>query len=146
MLLTKTKKKTIENSFENANDENHINYYTSKKLNYYELDFYNESNEFVFYFVTSNVFLFFVCRRYENVFLSNNKFYQYVKIFCLNVQILLIKSNIKNIFANVFKFTFTTKTTKISFNISKSKIIISTSISLKISILNSIFVIEIIFA
>ena len=47
-----------------------------------------------------------------------------MRVFCLNVQILLIKSNIKNFFANAFKFTFTTKATKISFNISKSKIII----------------------
>ena len=57
-VVDENEKKTIENSFENANDENYVNYYMSKELNYYELDFYNKSNEFVFYFVTSNVFFF----------------------------------------------------------------------------------------
>ena len=55
-VVDENEKKTIVNSFKN--DENFDNYYTSKILNYYEFDFYNKSNEFVFYFITSNVFFF----------------------------------------------------------------------------------------
>ena len=123
-VVDENEKKTIEYSFENENDEYLVNYYTLKDLDYYERDFYNESKKkFAFYLVASNVFSFFVCRRCENIFSSNNKFHQHVKIFCSNVRVLLVKSNL-NFFANAFKFTFIIKTTRAFSFIDESKIII----------------------
>ena len=71
----------FEKKFQNQQDDDD-NYYVSKNLNYYES--YNESindHDAIVYFIMSKmiVFVFFNCRKCNQIFIFNNKLHQHVR-------------------------------------------------------------------
>ena len=99
--------KKIQNQ---QNDDD--NYYVSENLNYYES--YNEStndDDAIVYFIMSKmiVFVFFNCRKYNQIFIFNNKLHQHIRKTHLSeiviiFIVLLTEFNLKQSFASKSSF------------------------------------------